>query len=1436
MLSKIDFFKDNSEPEPELVSVEVSGSPSKNAYNAGEELDPKGLVVTAKYAGGSTKEITSGISWAFDPATLSAGDTSCNVVATVQGVSSETYQVTGLTVTEPSYDDTYNLKNKSFFIKTDGGVYLKNTISSTQTKGPATTLKSEAQAFKFLLVGDNQYNLEASSGSYLTATSDTGGSTKLYLSSTSKIWDVTTDEETNSIELSTGGKYLASYTNGTTSDFRMYGNHSNNWKITFESTIQTLSTPTNLDAVQDGSDVTLSWSEVTGALSYSVTVKKDGTEITGSPFSVTDNSKTLKSLEVGDDYSFTVKAKGNGTTILDSDDSSPKSFEVTDPKVLTSIYVVDNTGTRAFAYGDAFNHNDVQVKAVYDDKSETDVSSASEFSTPEMSVGEHEVTVTFSGETDTYMITVSKGTLAAPTPTYSANNKTVSWSEVTNATGYQYSIDNDEFVSVSELSVDVSEYCDGEDHSITIKALGGDNYEDSTGSTNFNVPVPPTPLEGTWKLVTDASKLELGDKIILVACSYNYALSTTQNPNNRGAAAITKDTVASTITPYSDSQVITLGTSDGKKKSSSNNWVFEVDGGYLCAASSSSNHLKTQEVNDTDGQWSITISNAVASVVAQGNYTHNVLQYNNGSTLFSCYSSASQGGVAIYKLATYYTVSYDANGGENPPEGETLEKGSSFDVASKGNMSLEGFHFVGWSETEDGDPIDYAHVNSIDRDYTFYALWEENLVKMYTISFDTLGGSTVDSMEFEEGATFTFDPSNNPTKDNYSFGGWSATSGGTTPVGSFKVTENKTLYAIWNADAKTITLNANGGVGEDIVINTTYGASVKLPACTFTKDGNEFNGWATNADGSGIKYEDEATVEVTDNIVLYARWFDGTYCDIITADIDPNQGSSYHDWFENGFEGNTTGITYFAKTAENNGNIQLRSDATAAKPACGIISTTSLEDYYIREVKLTWASITAAERTVDVYGSNTAFSSYDDLLDEEKATLIGSLCVDDAEDNVGVLSLTSNYSYVGIRSHSGALYIESVEFTYSEAVQVMYSVSYDVNGGHCDSLPETQSYPEGTDVPVDTTCTPTKEFYSFEGWATSKDGTPISLIENISSDVTLYAIYSYNYSPVNDGSEEHPFTVAEACGICEGAGSTATKDKYYVRGIVSSLEDSGATPVLTDGDGHSFKGYKAASSNNQVRIGDEIILHGNLCKYNNSICETANGTGKVHKNYNVYKVTFVDGVSVDPVIQELHSGDTLIPPADPVREHYNFVGWSLDGKNPVSSFEITGDTTYTALWCANLGDVSVETEANFRYSLNSDGTFRKVTNTSLRIYLSLDKFSYEYLRDQGYEFTVGLTNYSKDPNSKATLTNIPVVYDEITETYRFDIAINVPVENVDTQLGIQLIATKEGSDPVITTEVKTTFTDAADELYYAWLDGEVELTANQVAALETLIS
>lgn len=83
-----------------LTSLAISGEPTKKAYNAGEAFDPTGLVVTGTYDDASTATITDGINWTKAPATLTIGATSCSVTATVNGVTSPAFNVTGLTVTK----------------------------------------------------------------------------------------------------------------------------------------------------------------------------------------------------------------------------------------------------------------------------------------------------------------------------------------------------------------------------------------------------------------------------------------------------------------------------------------------------------------------------------------------------------------------------------------------------------------------------------------------------------------------------------------------------------------------------------------------------------------------------------------------------------------------------------------------------------------------------------------------------------------------------------------------------------------------------------------------------------------------------------------------------------------------------------------------------------------------------------------------------------------------------------------------------------------------------------------------------------------------------------------------------------------------------------------------------------------------------------------
>lgn len=87
-------------PTKTLKSLAISGDATKKAYNDGDVFDPTGLVVTGTYDDNTTATITNGITWAATPATLTAGTNSCSVTATVNGVTSPAYDVTGLTVTK----------------------------------------------------------------------------------------------------------------------------------------------------------------------------------------------------------------------------------------------------------------------------------------------------------------------------------------------------------------------------------------------------------------------------------------------------------------------------------------------------------------------------------------------------------------------------------------------------------------------------------------------------------------------------------------------------------------------------------------------------------------------------------------------------------------------------------------------------------------------------------------------------------------------------------------------------------------------------------------------------------------------------------------------------------------------------------------------------------------------------------------------------------------------------------------------------------------------------------------------------------------------------------------------------------------------------------------------------------------------------------------
>ena len=191
-----------------------------------------------------------------------------------------------------------------------------------------------------------------------------------------------------------------------------------------------------------------------------------------------------------------------------------------------------------------------------------------------------------------------------------------------------------------------------------------------------------------YVLLTDVADLSVGDQIIITSGTDGAvkALSTEQKSNNRGATDI--EIASNTITTIpANAQIITLETG-----MVANTFAFYVEytdnekeqTGYLYAASSSSNQLKTQNDIDENASWTIEIAaDGVASIQAKDSKNRNLLQYNDldkYNLLFACYEETKpQKDVYIfYKAGTPKTA---------------LETPTGVEAVAGGNEVL-----VGWNE------------------------------------------------------------------------------------------------------------------------------------------------------------------------------------------------------------------------------------------------------------------------------------------------------------------------------------------------------------------------------------------------------------------------------------------------------------------------------------------------------------------------------------------------------------------------------------------------------------------------------------------------------------------------------------------------------------------------------------------------------------------
>jgi uncharacterized protein YacL (UPF0231 family) len=151
----------------------------------------------------------------------------------------------------------------------------------------------------------------------------------------------------------------------------------------------------------------------------------------------------------------------------------------------------------------------------------------------------------------------------------------------------------------------------------------------------------------TYTLVTDASQLADGDKIILVG--FNQVDSVTVQPYAMGAYRPKNFNFNAVEVTVEDNTVTTALANVITLEANGDNWNLKAEEGYLYAAGNSTtnkkNQLMVEDEPDADGNANaaIYITTDSMSIAFQGTNDRNFLRfnYNSGKPLFSCYAVSS---------------------------------------------------------------------------------------------------------------------------------------------------------------------------------------------------------------------------------------------------------------------------------------------------------------------------------------------------------------------------------------------------------------------------------------------------------------------------------------------------------------------------------------------------------------------------------------------------------------------------------------------------------------------------------------------------------------------------------------------------------------------------------------------------------------------------
>ncbi|MCR5361590.1 MAG: DUF4957 domain-containing protein [Bacteroidales bacterium] len=273
------------------------------------------------------------------------------------------------------------------------------------------------------------------------------------------------------------------------------------------------------------------------------------------------------------------------------------------------------------------------------------------------------------------------------------------------------------------------------------------------------------------------------------------------------------------------------------------------------------------------------------------------------------------------------------------------------------------------------------------------------------------------------------------------------------------------------------------------------------------------------------------SVSVTDELAITTFGSPTSYSDV--SGIKAESGAVY--------AGNMSG--------GNNNYIQLR----ATKPS-GIVSTNS--GGAAKSVRIVWNDATTnTTRTVDVYGKNEAYTTGEDLYSNDtQGTKIASFKKSEGNQT---LALTGDYKYIGIRSNSGALYLDSIKIVWKDVVSSIEKPEISGETPVKDAAQVTITAEEGATI-----------YYTIDGTEPSAASTAYSAPFTLNESATVKAIAVKDGA--TSGESEKVFTVQKGVASLAELSALADGTNFYFKGNAYVTFKNGSNTYLADGTGYTM--------------------------------------------------------------------------------------------------------------------------------------------------------------------------------------------------------------------------------------------------------------------------